>query len=81
MYLTSFKNLILTRFFVQLALQNACKCERKIRIEQNKKQAATGKFSNAKIILIACKILENSALLPLVLSLLCHSVSQRPQKT
>lgn len=81
MYLISFTNLKLASFFVQFALQNACKCERKIRIEQNKKQATAGKFSNAKIILIACKIFENSALLPLVFSLLCHSVSQRPRKT
>lgn len=81
MYLTSFTNLILTRFFVQFALQNACKCEKQIRIEKNKKQATAGKFFNVKVILIACKIFENSAFLPLMLSLSCHSVSRRPQKS
>lgn len=66
MYLTSFTNLILTRFVV--ALQIAYKYEQKIRIEQIKKQATAGKFSNAKVILIACKIFENSTLLTLTVS-------------
>lgn len=79
MYLTSFTNLILTRFVV--ALRIAYKYEQKIRIEQIKEQTTAGKFSNAKIILIACKIFENSTLLPLTVSLSCHSVFQRPQKT
>lgn len=66
-------------FVVQFALWNACKYEEKIKIKQNKKQATAGKFSNAKVILFACKIFENSVLIIDTVPLISFSFPKTPK--